>query len=278
MKRQKLIKSEVIKLFNTTKETLRHYEKIGLISPEVDDKNYRYYDVSELNILRQIFVLKELGFSTSEMKVMLNHTIDRKDYLSKMVEHTQLLEEKIQQLQEIKEHSKQLIDLLQEESFSLSFKLKKKEKRQFIVINPFESELMNDIKSYYDTFDQLIDSDLYSERVLMYIFDFSTLGDFKKENSRIGIEINSSNSKALSTKEYDLLTLKSGLYLSVYYIFKGWHLNHLKSLKEDIEAYCKDHGLIIESETVVEIEHPELGVVFDEHEGLYEVQLKVRRS
>lgn len=278
MKRQKLIKSEVIKLFNTTKETLRHYEKIGLISPEVDDKNYRYYDVSELNILRQIFVLKELGFSTSEMKIMLNHTIERKDYLSKMVEHTQLLEEKIQQLQEIKEHSKQLIDLLQEESFSLSFKLKKKEKRQFIVINPFESELMNDIKSYYDTFDQLIDSDLYSERVLMSIFDFSTLGDFKKENSRIGIEINSSNSKALSTKEYDLLTLKSGLYLSVYYIFKGWHLDHLKSLKEDIEAYCKDHGLIIESETVVEVEHPELGVVFDEHEGLYEVQLKVRRS
>lgn len=278
MKRQKLIKSEVIKLFNTTKETLRHYEKIGLISPEVDDKNYRYYDVSELNILRQIFVLKELGFSTSEMKVMLNHTIDRKDYLSKMVEHTQLLEEKIQQLQEIKEHSKQLIDLLQEESFSLSFKLKKKEKRQFIVINPFESELMNDIKSYYDTFDQLIDSDLYSERVLMSIFDFSTLGDFKKENSRIGIEIKSSNSKGLSTKEYDLLTLKSGLYLSVYYIFKGWHLDHLKSLKEDIEAYCKDHGLIIESETVVEVEHPELGVVFDEHEGLYEVQLKVRRS
>ncbi|WP_305453059.1 MerR family transcriptional regulator [Bacillus mycoides] len=36
----KLTKSDVIKIFNTTKETLRFYEKKGLVQPKVGKNNY----------------------------------------------------------------------------------------------------------------------------------------------------------------------------------------------------------------------------------------------
>ncbi len=33
-KREKLIKSEIVEMFDTTKEALRYYENVGLINPE----------------------------------------------------------------------------------------------------------------------------------------------------------------------------------------------------------------------------------------------------
>lgn len=44
-------------MFNTTKETLRHYEHLNLLQPEVTENNYKYYGNEELNTLREIFFL-----------------------------------------------------------------------------------------------------------------------------------------------------------------------------------------------------------------------------
>ncbi|MDI6505055.1 MerR family transcriptional regulator [Bacillus wiedmannii] len=44
----KLTKSDVIKIFNTTKETLRFYEEKGLVQPKVGKNKYRFYGNEEL--------------------------------------------------------------------------------------------------------------------------------------------------------------------------------------------------------------------------------------
>lgn len=56
-------------------KTLRYYEEIGLLIPfEIDDwTGYRYYDVSQMKTMNDIFFLKKLGFRLEEIKEMLNN-------------------------------------------------------------------------------------------------------------------------------------------------------------------------------------------------------------
>ena len=64
---------------NVTIKTLHYYEKLDLINPtEVDcDTGYRYYSDSSSVDLRIILFMKELGFSLSEIKAVINDNFDK---------------------------------------------------------------------------------------------------------------------------------------------------------------------------------------------------------
>lgn len=50
---------ELAKLMGITKETLFHYDEIGLFRPAVVMKNgYRYYEISQMELLDAILLLK----------------------------------------------------------------------------------------------------------------------------------------------------------------------------------------------------------------------------
>jgi len=51
-------------------DTLRYYEKEGMISPKRHENGYRYYDENDIAILKNIVVLKYAHFTLSEMKSM----------------------------------------------------------------------------------------------------------------------------------------------------------------------------------------------------------------
>ncbi|MGU3373153.1 MerR family transcriptional regulator [Bacillus mycoides] len=68
----KLTKSDVIKIFNTTKETLRFYEEKGLVQPKVGKNNYRLYENEDLQRISQIFFCKDMGFSIEEIDLVIN--------------------------------------------------------------------------------------------------------------------------------------------------------------------------------------------------------------
>lgn len=66
--KEKYLIGEVCKLFNTTRDTLVHYERIGLVTPKKDNHNgYRYYDIENLNSLTDIFFLKKLNLPLSDI-------------------------------------------------------------------------------------------------------------------------------------------------------------------------------------------------------------------
>ncbi len=69
MSKTKLKIKEFSLLCQVTVKTLRHYEKIGLLKPaEVDEwTGYRYYNVSQMQTLNSIRLLKEIGFSLEEI-------------------------------------------------------------------------------------------------------------------------------------------------------------------------------------------------------------------
>ena len=57
------------KFSRTTKDTLLHYDRIGLLSPELrGDNNYRYYSIMLLTTVNMIRTLQKLGMSLEEIK------------------------------------------------------------------------------------------------------------------------------------------------------------------------------------------------------------------
>ncbi|QEN03673.1 MerR family transcriptional regulator [Thiospirochaeta perfilievii] len=73
---EKLYKmGDVAKLHNITKKTLRYYDKIDLFKPDQIGglNNYKYYSRKNFPILKQIIYLKDIGFSLSETKYLLEN-------------------------------------------------------------------------------------------------------------------------------------------------------------------------------------------------------------
>jgi len=65
---------EFAKLCKVKKQTLFHYDDIGIFSPESKDKNgYRYYSYSQLEVFTVISMLKELDMPLKDIKSYLDH-------------------------------------------------------------------------------------------------------------------------------------------------------------------------------------------------------------
>lgn len=65
---------EFAKLCNVKKQTLFHYDDIGLFSPEIKDENgYRYYSVQQFEVFNVILILKEIGMPLKEIKYYLDN-------------------------------------------------------------------------------------------------------------------------------------------------------------------------------------------------------------
>lgn len=65
---------EFAKLCKVKKQTLFHYDDIGIFSPELKkDNGYRYYSYSQLEVFRVISILKEMDMPLKSIKAYLDH-------------------------------------------------------------------------------------------------------------------------------------------------------------------------------------------------------------
>lgn len=85
---------------NTEISVLRYYDKTGLLEPEYTDRftGYRYYSAEQASQFEKIVLLKELGFSLSEIKSVLK---DGNSVLNVLLEKKRAeLSEKLKKLDE----------------------------------------------------------------------------------------------------------------------------------------------------------------------------------
>lgn len=88
---------QVARLTGVTVRTLRHYDKIGLLSPaQVTPAGYRLYGPVELDKLQQILFFRELAFPLAEIKAILSGP--NYDRQAALTAHQELLREKRQRL------------------------------------------------------------------------------------------------------------------------------------------------------------------------------------
>jgi DNA-binding transcriptional MerR regulator len=67
---------ELVKQLNINKETIRYYERIGLISETIRDKNgYRIYTKEDMEKIKFILIIKRFGFSLKEISTLIHDEI-----------------------------------------------------------------------------------------------------------------------------------------------------------------------------------------------------------
>lgn len=103
----KLKIGDFAQLNNVSIQTLRYYEKVGLIAPMWIDPTtkYRYYDINQSAVIDNIQFLKQFQFSLEEIKYMMDET-ETLTELNETIEEKKLalsaqLEQIHQQLQDI---------------------------------------------------------------------------------------------------------------------------------------------------------------------------------
>jgi len=98
-------------------DTLRYYEKEGLIKPaHRTDAGYREYDQNAVQQMRFILKAKSLGFSLQEIRELLSLRIDREHHPCSEVKELaeaklSSIEEKIAELQRMHNTLKRISDL-----------------------------------------------------------------------------------------------------------------------------------------------------------------------
>ena len=95
---------QICQIFNVTRETLRHYERVGLLAPYINpDNGYREYSYWDIVTLVDILKYRSMGFSLSDTKEaifdmdfpkIVSILEDRTDHYEKLILKYQLLLEK----------------------------------------------------------------------------------------------------------------------------------------------------------------------------------------
>ncbi|WP_274309012.1 MerR family transcriptional regulator [Solibacillus daqui] len=92
-----------------SKDTIRYYEKIGLLHPEIKNK-HRDYNNNEIILIETIIKLKQTGFSLLEIKMLF-------EWSKNTDQNKKLTQEEIQNVLQIKEifHNK-YVQMVQREN------------------------------------------------------------------------------------------------------------------------------------------------------------------
>ncbi|MGL4572118.1 MAG: MerR family transcriptional regulator [Clostridium sp.] len=98
----KLSIGEVSKIFKISKDTLRYYDKIDILNPEVNENNkYRFYDLKDLEQLGLIVGIKSLGVSLLDIKSTIEGG-DINRYIDLIQTQKVLIENKQKELEKLK--------------------------------------------------------------------------------------------------------------------------------------------------------------------------------
>lgn len=121
---------EAAKAVNTTSETLRHYDRIGLVKPSKKDEwtNYRYYTEQDIVRLNTVRALQHMDLPLQEIKKVLEY-----DDLEKIVDFLSASEIKADEKIKALQYSKSKIQLAKAD-YERKLKLRPKPSGTFIKV------------------------------------------------------------------------------------------------------------------------------------------------
>lgn len=105
--------NEIARLYGIGQDSLRYYERLGLLSPRRDTNGYRLYNLKDMYKLTVIRDLRKLDFSMAQIREFLEGQCIA-NTLSQLRREQALLEEKLQEMQRRKSLIEKRIDGLEE--------------------------------------------------------------------------------------------------------------------------------------------------------------------
>ncbi|MED1951732.1 MerR family transcriptional regulator [Brevibacillus centrosporus] len=279
----KLTIGEMAKLRGVSVDTLRHYDKIGLLKPyDIDPvTGYRYYSISQYEVLGTIKELRRIGFSLEEIKDFLTNRNVKKS-IHFLQQSMDKIQEKIRELQVI--HTIMMNRLAHVEKFLESYKesdivIKHFEEREYIQLaRPVK---WSDTEQAYFGFLEL------ENRIggTIPVLASNKFGDFVRREYFDLIRQSTDSSCRFDELEAQLFllvqdealeqptqTIKRGLFVCSYHggLTRENMLTQLKRLLE----YCDAHGYVITGDAV-RIMQVDISLTDQYEEAYYEIQIPI---
>ncbi|MGG0413851.1 MerR family transcriptional regulator [Peribacillus simplex] len=280
----KLSIGEMAKLRSVTVDTLRHYDKIGLLKPyHIDpETGYRYYSISQYEVLGTIKELRRIGFSLGEIKQFLTNRNVKKSVQS-LQKSMANIQEEIKKLQDI--HNILMTRLYNIENFTDSYRnsdivIKQFEEREYIQLT--RSVSWEDTESLYLGFLELenriggtipaLASNKFGDFINKEYFDkirqssdFS--GNLGAYQSQLFILVQDGESEQPTQK------IEKGQFLCSYYggLTREKMLSQLKKLLH----HCDTHGYVITGDAF-RIMQVDISLTDQYDEAFYEIQIPIQ--
>lgn len=255
--------NEISKLYNIGPDSLRYYEKLGLLTPMRGQNNYRLYTLDDLWRLNIIRDLRRLGFPMEKIHEYINN---------RNVENTQkLLEEELDaihlQIQELQKLQKSVEERLQTLSGAKEQTLCK------ICLQTFPDRYCHTLDTPYHTdeeMDFLVKQLLSQNTENLYIISNHNIGSFLPlEETKKGCYENYSGVFIIdSSGNY---CLEGGNYLT--FTYAGDYRQNATYIPELLN-YAADHGFIPDS-PLLELIWVDNHQSADISEHITELQLRV---
>ena len=258
---------EISELYGISVDTLRHYEKQGILMPEqVSDSGYRYYSnrqIWQLNIIR---TLRQLGIGLMDIRDYLNHrTLENSQALLEFQLDT--IDQKLKELNRLKQELEDRHYYFQEAQQVLvgDIKLNTLPARRVWIE-------MREVRTIWEIDRLHKEIELNTEGSRLSYFAWGRAGAFISENDfhkgRHAYYCGSFIIDKLADQE-----IPAGDYLCMH--FRGeYSLKNIDAQYFRMKAYMKDHSLELAG-PVVEIYKLDIHETDNEQEYLTEIQIPV---
>lgn len=256
---------EISKLYNISVDSLRYYEKLGLITPQRAESKYRMYsihDIWRLNVIRE---LRELGFDMAEIASYLEkHSIS--STVTLLEEELGAIQHKMDILRELRDNVAQRLQTIQsaeKKSFGIIEKIHCPKRRCFSIREGYSDD---------EEMDVLIKRLLNIDKQHFYVIGNNQIGSaiflkdaenglFRKYQSVFILDKNGEE------------TIEEGSYLTVSYRGNCEQNTLYIPLLFD---YARDNGLKITGD-ILELLWVDIHVSSDPKEHITELQVKVEQ-
>ena len=206
------------KLNNLTVQTLRHYEKVGLLKPSYinEETGYRYYSMKDFNTIDLIKQCKAMGLSLEEIKEVTNKYTSLESIEEILGNQKELINEKIKKLENIKykvESLESKISYSLEKGINEVF-INHNEERKFIVYNfkdRFSDEFEINLRKI------LLEVERNYENINAEIAFTVSFDDIKNKGKVECKNVMINLGEDVDYKDEKIISMAKGKYLSMYF-------------------------------------------------------------
>ena len=234
---------EVAKLHNISIQTLRYYDKIGLLKPSYvnEESGYRYYGAQDFILINAIKQCKEIGLSLDEIKVLMQSYTSAESIVELLRKQKELLSNKLEELQRVQLN----IETLEKSVQSMlddgldRILLKKEPKRTYLKydnINRYSDEFEVSLSQISSNFEQS-----YQTMRKELVFTASAT-KYQINQELVYTQMLLNFTQEVTQPMPNKVTLEAGTYVTL-----SFNDNHKNTRKyyDQIQAYIEKHHLII---------------------------------
>lgn len=236
---------EMSKMHNISVQTLRYYERLGLLKPASINREtgYRYYSIEQFIILDLIKQYKLMGLSLEEISQLMQEEITPEALVHILQEQKKALNQKIQELNRAKAHMdfiEKRIQLAIKQPFD-KVRITMQEERKFLAygyssksIEELEINLRKVLLDVEEEYGML-------SSTLTFIASYEAVLNHKVHYNQILLYAEESH----KAREGKFMTMPKGQYLCLYYDdHYGDNLKYYEKLI--LEAHTR--GLVLEGD------------------------------